>query len=132
MVSLICLVGLQIAMGVTSCAAFDNPGFTATSVKVEEADKGIGSHGKEKWPRPPVNGHRKKKVIMGRDFLLVSCDWLRESKSSQSLQFFHKPSLLVAVVKVQARSTTDLNPFDAPVTGQENTPVVKIVDKMMV
>lgn len=60
----------------TSCAASSNPGFTAKSVKVEEVDKGTGSHGKEKWPHSLVNGHRKKKVIMGRDFLLVSRDWL--------------------------------------------------------
>lgn len=92
---------------IATFAASGNPnstvelGSTAESVKVEEVVKGMQSYGQVKRPRFPVNGHCKKKVIMGRNFLLVSRDCLRELKIGRRFQFFHKPSLSTVAVNVQ-------------------------------
>lgn len=80
----------------------------------------MGSYGQVMWAHPPVNGHHKKKVIMGRNFLLVSRDCLRESKFGRRFQFFHKPSLSSVVVKVQEHIPTDLNL------------IVEVVDELMI
>lgn len=107
-------------------------GSTAESVKVEEVVKGMQSYGQVKRPRFPVNGHCKKKVIMGRNFLLVSHDCLRELKFGRRFQFFHKPSLSTVAVNVQEHTLLDCNPSDTPVTRQELTPIVKVVDELVV
>lgn len=56
----------------------------------------------------------------------------RESKFGRRFQFFHTPSLLVVVVKAHEHTPVELNPFDTPVTRQEHTHVVKVVDEPMV
>lgn len=61
-----------------------------------------------KRPRPPVFGHRRKKVIMGRDFLLVSRHCLQESSPGKKFLFSHMPSLSAVEVKVKESSSDSM------------------------
>lgn len=70
--------------------------------KREEAGKNLVQPGAMKSPSPAEYLQCKKKVIMGREFLLVSHTCLREV--NKKFQFFHMPSLSAFEVKIKVPS----------------------------
>lgn len=82
--------------------------FNLTSGMRLPASKTVFQSEGMKRPRCTGYRHRKKQVIMGRDFLLVNRACLHNSNVGKGFQFFHTPSLSTAVVRVKKVSLVDI------------------------
>ncbi|XP_058216416.1 uncharacterized protein LOC131327328 [Rhododendron vialii] len=102
-----------------SCVVSGGFEYVVESEKFDDVGKGALDHSvRVKWPRPSKY-QRKKKVIMGRDFLLVSRNCLWESDTGRKFQFFHMASLSAVVVKVKE---------DSSVVKDVEVPLVSVSD----